>query len=209
MTENSITVKKKAAFSTYGNPGKAKHIIFALHGYGQLSRFFIKKFQGLGEDYYIVAPEGLHRFYLEGSSGRVGASWMTKEQREDDIKDYIQYLNKLWKEISEMHSFKKKILLGFSQGGATASRWHQHGAFNANSIVMWGAIFPPDLPQNWEVNFQSTENYFVVGDKDPYYDIKKIDAQIKFFEEKSVNFTTLVFNGKHEIDQSTLLKICQ
>ena len=29
----------------------------------------------------------MHRFYLEGSSGRVGASWMTKEAREDDKKE--------------------------------------------------------------------------------------------------------------------------
>ena len=42
--------------------------------------------------YTIIAPQGLHKFYLEGTSGRVGASWMTKENREDDIKNYLVYL---------------------------------------------------------------------------------------------------------------------
>ena len=203
-----VEIKTTATVHTYGNPETAKYIIFALHGYGQLSRYFIRKFYTLSSDYYIVVPEGLHRFYLQGTSGRVGSSWMTKEKREDDIKDYIAYLDQIWMQLSNKYKFNKRILLGFSQGGATASRWHQLGNYNASIFILWGAIFPPDLAQKWEVDFKETENYFVVGNKDPYYPQEKITEQTQYFIEKNVNFTVIVFDGKHELNSTTLSEIC-
>ena len=37
-----------------------------------------------------MAPEGLSRFYLEGFSGKVGATWMTREDRLNDIDNYLR-----------------------------------------------------------------------------------------------------------------------
>ena len=100
---------------------KTKHLIFALHGYGQQSKYFIRKFRSLVEyGICIIAPEGLNRFYLEGYSGRVGATWMTKEDRETDILNYLRYLNAIYAQLTT-HSVKVTIL-GFSQGAATESR---------------------------------------------------------------------------------------
>src|SRR5690606_41470350 len=111
----TIQINKSARYETFGNISKADTIVFALHGYGQLVSYFIKKFNTLNpEKYFIVAPEGLHRFYLNGSSGRVGASWMTKEDRENDIKDYINYLNHLWDSIQTEKKFDTIVLLCFS-----------------------------------------------------------------------------------------------
>jgi predicted esterase len=208
MKTHKIKIQTTANVCTYGDPKKAKHIFLALHGYGQLSQFFIRKFQLLSDDYFVVVPEGLHRFYLEGTSGRVGASWMTKEKRENDIHDYVNYLNEVYNNFSSTYHFESRILLGFSQGGSTASRWQKMGNFNATCFILWSAVFPSDLEQSWEVNFEKSQNYFVVGDEDPYYDPKKIATQTQYFIEKSVNFTTLVFKGNHNIDPSTLLKLC-
>lgn len=208
METFKIPITTTATVATFGNPKTAKHILFALHGYGQLSQFFIRKFNTLSSDYFVVVPEGLHRFYLQGTAGRVGASWMTKEKREDDISDYIAYLNQVWQKMTSAYNFTNRILLGFSQGGATAARWQQFGNFNATKFILWGAIFPPDMPQNWESNFKDSENIFVVGKEDPYYDAEKIDQQSQYFTEKSVNFDTVLFDGKHEIDLKTLLSIC-
>ena len=72
-----------------------KQILIALHGYGQLGQYFYRKFNSLEADFGLVVPEGPHRFYLEGSSGRVGASWMTKEWREQDIQENNSYLKQL------------------------------------------------------------------------------------------------------------------
>ena len=54
-----------------------KYLCIAFHGYGQLAKYFIRDFESLGPEHVAIVPEGLHRFYREGMSGRVVASWMT------------------------------------------------------------------------------------------------------------------------------------
>ena len=149
--EGKIKVKKTFRYYTFGNPDKAEHIWFVLHGYGQLAFFFLRKFNVLDPDkHFVVAPEGMHRFYLKGTNGRVGASWMTKEARLDDIEDNHDFLDQLFAKLTQKYSFKKRTLLGFSQGGATASRWHQKNTFKADNFILWACVFPPDLKESYE-----------------------------------------------------------
>src|SRR4051812_478081 len=81
-----------------------RQIWFVLHGYGQLAQYFVRKFSTLAEnDVCIIAPEGLSHFYLEElqASGRkndrVGATWMTRENRLMDIQNYCTYLTSVYK----------------------------------------------------------------------------------------------------------------
>ena len=206
--KNTIQIQKTAKYVTFGNPEQAETVIFALHGYGQLVEFFIRKFQHLNPNkYFIVAPEGLHRFYLKGSSGRVGASWMTKEERESDIEDYINYLDNLWADISSKYAFKKRILLGFSQGGATASRWHNLGQFNADQFILWATVFPPDMTANELVNFNKSDNYFVFGTDDEYYSESNINSHFSDLLAHKIPFKMIKFKGNHNIDSETLLNL--
>ena len=205
--ENIIHTQQSYRYYTEGNIEEAKHIIVVLHGYGQLAKFFIRKFKSiLTPETAIIAPEGMHRFYLKGSSGRVGASWMTKEAREDDIADNLHFLN----ELISSHDIKgKKIsLIGFSQGGATAARWHQLGSIKFDNFVLWASVFPPDL-KNIEVSnaFGHSKNYFVVGDKDEFLDANKINAIETDFIEKNLNFNFIKFEGDHNIFPSPLEKL--
>ncbi|HBP44750.1 MAG TPA: hypothetical protein DD635_02535, partial [Flavobacteriales bacterium] len=116
MPYHSFDIKKTARYFTIGPAfADSKGILIVLHGYGQLPGFFIKRFQPIADDgWAIVAPEGLHRFYLEGTQGRVGASWMTKEARQDDILDNVHYLDSLATELQLNR--QRPVLLGFSQG---------------------------------------------------------------------------------------------
>jgi len=205
---NQIEITKTAKYTTFGNPKSATTIIFALHGYGQLVDFFIRKFNYLDENkFFIVAPEGLHRFYLKGSSGRVGASWMTKEQRQIDINDYIVYLDTLWMTIQKKYKFEKRILLGFSQGGATASRWHKLGVFNADQLILWASVFPPDMEIEVEKGFKDSDNYLVFGNKDEYYKESKIDEHFEYLKNMNLEINLIKFKGNHNIDKETLLNL--
>lgn len=198
--ENILHTQKSYRYYIEGNPKTAKHLIFVLHGYGQLSKFFIRKFQSLvDEDTAIIAPEGMHRFYLKGSSGRVGASWMTKEAREDDIADNLNFLQELYK-LVKVNDVQKLTLIGFSQGGATAARWHQMGQVKFNNFVLWASVFPPDL-KGLEKNsaFENSKNFFVVGDQDEFLDEERIKAVQLDFEDKHLNFTFIRFEGDHNI----------
>jgi len=206
MSDHKIIIEKSAAYQTFGNPLTATKLIFALHGYGQLTEFFIRKFQHLSSEYFIITPEGFHRFYLKGSSGRVGASWMTKENRSDDIKDNIKYLNQLYHQFDK-YQFDEKILLGFSQGGATASRWHDKGDFGADKFVLWASVFPPDLDQEWPSSFQNSTNIFVIGSEDKYYTSEKIEMQKSYFLQNKVAFKTVIYVGDHSINPDILREI--
>lgn len=210
MSEHNLTINKTARYYTYGNPETAENIWIVLHGYSQLAKFFIRKFHGLDpEKNFIVAPEGFHRFYRQGTSGRVGASWMTKEARLDDIEDNNSYLDQLAEHVLTKGNFQRKFLLGFSQGGATASRWHHKGNFQADFFILWGSVFAEDLSlEDSKVGMYRSENYFVVGREDIYFK-DKLSELIDFFNDQEFLTTIRLFDGGHDIESQTLLEIAE
>ena len=202
---HEFTSQKTFRFATHGELINAHTILYVLHGYGQLSEFFIRKFSSLGEGFFVVAPEGMHRFYLNGTSGRVGASWMTKEARETDIADNIHWLNELDKRIDSDQKKRRKIILGFSQGGATAARWYYNREIHADQLIMWASVFPPDLKIEEEVKMNEGNGLFVLGTNDPYFQEKKDEEAIHYFLQ--LGFTTFTFDGGHDLDENTLVKL--
>lgn len=201
-----INCLKAFHYEVAGNIENPTKVLFVLHGYGQLTRFFIRKFQSLNKDWLIIAPEGMHRFYLEGSSGRVGASWMTKENREDDISDNINWLDQLFFKIKSEHpSLSSFHLLGFSQGGATAARWASTKDY-FKSIILWACVFPPDLNQNIELENISSK-HFVLGSEDQYYNEEQQKDLINYYQSKK--FATHLYTGDHNIDSEILSKVIQ
>ncbi|MDF1672597.1 MAG: alpha/beta hydrolase [Vicingaceae bacterium] len=205
---NHIVVKKTAIYHTLGNLKTAKTIWYVLHGYGMLSEFFIKKFEVLlNQDTCIIAPEGLSKFYTQGFYGRVGATWMTKEDREIEIQDYINYLNQLHQFISSENSNTdlKINLLGFSQGGATVSRWAANGKVKFNNLILWASVFPEDM------NFKkvNTDNTFLLyGSKDEFATHEKVNEQKALLNNKA-SFSIIEFEGKHDIPKDVLIKQTQ
>ena len=202
-TELKLTAPKTFRYWISGDFEKANKLIIVLHGYGQLAEFFIPKFNKIPEDYLVVAPEGMHRFYLNGTSGRVGASWMTKEDRESDIADNLNWLSQLFTELTEQKTFEKTILLGFSQGGATAARWFYSKKVLFDQLILWASVFPPDLER--PIIQSNSNNYFVIGTEDEYYNTEAQISEIKFYQ--NIGFNTLQFEGRHDIENDTLKRI--
>lgn len=199
--EQKLTSTKTFRYEISSDSQEFDTVLYVLHGYGQQAQFFIRKFRSLFDSLLVVAPEGMHRFYLQGSSGRVGASWMTKEAREDDIADNIHWLNELDVHISNQFKPKRKLLLGFSQGGATAARWYHKGAVQFDAMILWACVFPPDLHPEEEIQ-HARNQYFAIGNDDEFYDSDAQDELVKFYLKKG--FATHQFEGKHDIDATTL-----
>ena len=97
----SIAVTRSARLAMLGPEGPGvRELWYVLHGYGQLATPFLGDFRAIDDgSRLIVAPEALSRFY-EGDvqtrlhrDAKVGASWMTREDRESEIADYIAYLD--------------------------------------------------------------------------------------------------------------------
>lgn len=199
MKESLMHFEQKRRFYQNEIVGK-KHILLALHGYGQLAQYFYRKFHSLENDFGLVIPEGPHRFYLEGSSGRVGASWMTKEWREQDIAENTRYLLELTAEIRSSNSTAKLTLLGFSQGGATAARVYQADPSLFSQLILWASVFPPDIAVQ---HFPPRKRMdFVIGSKDPYFDSES-SAKVQN-EYSELGFEIHTFEGAHDIHPQTL-----
>jgi predicted esterase len=126
----------------------------ACHGYGQLARAFADALQpATASDRLILVPEGLNRFYLDdprkrhGPDAPIGASWMTREDRENEIRDHVEYLDLLvTQSVQEMGHDVPVVALGFSQGVATVSRWAALGVTSLQRLILWGGTLPLDLP---------------------------------------------------------------
>lgn len=209
MDKNSFDFKteKTARYFTLGDASQAKFLIIALHGYGQLPSYFLKKFEGIHSDYFVVAPEGLHRFYLNGPSGRVGASWMTKEAREADLFDTSNYLKKLLIHLKGTYQLEKTILLGFSQGGATSARLYSEIPNEFDQLILWASVFPPDIDSSKELSFanRGEQPTFVIGAEDEFFKDEFQSEMIELYTNKG--FKTKLFSGTHTIDLATLNQV--
>ena len=94
ITEHHLTVKRTARFCTLGDSTEAAGDIWIVcHGFAQLARTFLEEFTPIARPgRLIVAGEALNRFYLNreggraGASARIGATWMTREDRLAEIK---------------------------------------------------------------------------------------------------------------------------
>jgi len=162
-------------------------------------------------DNCIIAPEGLSRFYLNGFTGRVGATWMTKEERANDIENQINYLNTIYKREVDTNIHHAKItLFGFSQGVATISRWAMQKHLKFNRLVLWAGNIPPDI--NFAVGKKKLEHvatFFVYGNNDPYIDDRQLEKQQQSIKKLAITPTIKTFDGGHEIDAQTLVEINQ
>lgn len=206
--KNSINYEHIAHYRTsHIVKRQEKEIIFALHGYGQLSEFFLRKLSPLfTEDRLFVVPEATNYAYLEGFSGRVGANWMTRHERESAIINNNHFLNavmeSLWIKYSEKPTVK---VLGFSQGAATATRWVSQLAIPVESIILWGGGFAHDLePAKAQQRFRDSICYLAVGDQDHYITAESLQKQDELVKELGINAQKISYKGGHEIDVELL-----
>lgn len=185
-----------------------RHVWFVLHGYGQLAEYFIRKFENIRDDQtYIVAPEALSRFYLNGNSGRVGASWMTREERLTEIDDYIAYLDSLYKTVFEHHSSEtvRVTVLGFSQGTATACRWLDRGTLRCDRLILWAGYFANGIRDVIEPDRLPTlETYFVYGTEDEFLNQLNTNEYLARLKTDLPSLKVLEYDGGHAIDAEVL-----
>lgn len=215
MAQHNLHFQFKARYFKLGKlDASTKQIWFVIHGYGQLAEYFIRKFKVLEEhNICVIAPEGLSHFYMEdvasrtqSGNNRVGASWMTKENRLMDIENYVEYLNSVYqKEVGSTTNIPITVL-GFSQGAATVSRWISADKINFQRLILWAGIFPPDIDFNTTKGIlKDKETYMVYGKNDPFINADRISEMKMLVSQLGISPETKVFEGKHDIDSQMLL----
>ncbi len=212
IQEHHLSVRRTARYYTYGELSpKTRHIWLVCHGYGQAAAGFIRSFRCLPPDtHYVIAPEALSRFYWKDFTGPIVASWMTAEDRVHEIQDYIQYLDQLYKHITEnIPSNNCSInVLGFSQGATTVSRWIGQGEAKPDHLLFWAGAIAHDLDwQRAASKFKQMKLWLCIGTNDEYIKAPQIEAQKTVLQEQTVPFKLVLFDGKHAIHQPTLLAL--
>ncbi|MCY3705731.1 MAG: hypothetical protein OXH08_09550 [Gammaproteobacteria bacterium] len=220
LSTRHIRVARTARYYTLASGGEGvAEAWFALHGYRQAARRFARRFEVLdAPKRIVVVPEALSRFYVDPSPGRhgpehrVGASWMTREDRENEIADYVAYLDALATQVAPASTppIRRRVVLGFSQGAHTASRWVVLGHTNVHELVLWGAGLATDLaPDALAAGLEAVHVTFVRGARDKFRDRREEEAQDAMLKELGVSFRVLVHAGEHEIAPEPLLAVAE
>lgn len=207
----TIELRLSATYETYGLfSEKTETIVFAFHGYGQLAKYFIRHLDILNpETAYVVAPQGLSKFYLAGHK-RVGASWMTKEDREIDLANQLHYVQRVFEAETKNLDLSrvKLIVLGFSQGVATAARWLQKNQIPFDTFIAYAGTLAYELKAA-DFDFAKAEAkvFALLGDEDQFYKGESVPKFKQAFLDVFPNGNFQMFEGKHEMKREVLEKL--
>jgi predicted esterase len=208
VSEHRIQTPRRARYYTIGGSSSVDEVWIVLHGHGQLASEFINYFKSIATPgRLIVAPEALNRYYVEpGTSGRtkdakVGTTWMTRLDRENEIADYVAFLDAVWGETAARAA--RVVALGFSQGTATACRWIAMGKSRVDRLVAWAGQLPPDVNPAAFTKLSGGVT-LVSGTTDEYAAwIAEGNHQARL-EAVGITPEVVTFEGGHRMDRLTL-----
>jgi predicted esterase len=209
MEEHRLTTTRRARYYTSGGD-HATDVWIVCHGFGQLAAPFARPFARLASSRRrIVAPEALNRFYLETGPGgshataRVGTTWMTREDRDNEIADYVDWLDAV--HAAAVPQGARVTALGFSQGVATAARWVAFGRSRVDRLVLWAGALPPDL--DLALLTQRLEQrplVLVHGTSDEYGSWVEAEDMRARLAAAGLSVEELTFEGGHRLDDAVL-----
>lgn len=219
----SIVVPRSARYYVLGADDGAggeppAELWMALHGYGQLAGRFVRHFAAVaGGRRVVVAPEALNRFYVPGPEGtrnhaaaRVGATWMTREDREREIADQHAYLDAVLAEVLARWPGAPRprlTVLGFSQGVATAVRWAVRTALPPERIIAWGGTLPAELDADTVRRRLAGRTTVVSGRTDELVPQSAFDAELSRLAALGLEPRVVWHDGAHTLDAPTLVAL--
>ena len=215
MEEHHITVRRTARYYTLGPvDGDVAEVWIVCHGFAQLAGRFMRHFTAIDDGTrLIVAPEALNRFYVEavpgvhGPDSKVGATWMTREDRLHEIGDYIAYLDTLADRIySGLDRERVRLtVLGFSQGVATVARWAAEGRIRPEHLILWASALPPEIDAGAGAEMLAAipRISVVVGARDTGAQRAEPQERARM-DRLGIDYRLVRFDGGHHLDADTL-----
>lgn len=214
VREQDLIIEKTARLSLLGGTAAVRAVWIVCHGYGQLAHRFVRDFEAVASPHaLVVAPEGLHRFYIDpppapAAKRRVGATWMTREARETDIRDYVAYLDRVREQF--VPAGARLYALGFSQGTATAFRWAVLGAAAPDVLILWAGEVPPDVDLVPAAGrLRNTRLIVVYGRQDELVPEVMLRTQLTRLDEAGIKYELHAYDGGHELDPHLLAELAQ
>lgn len=209
IIDQKLSVQKTARY--YRRPAlttPAKGCLFGLHGYAQAALPFLQELiPAVPNDWEIITPEGLSRFYRKGTFGDVVASWMTKEDRIHEIEDHCRFLEQLHEVAVQQAPAVPLRVLGFSQGVATAWRWLCTGNVKVERLILWAGRIPTDTRWPDVERRPSLPVQVVAGDQDEWVNEGILQENLEWLNQQGIPAEAVYFRGGHVLDPTTLSRL--
>lgn len=209
-----LRVQRTARVVLLGVPGPGvRELWICCHGYSQLAPDFARDLSALAApDRLVVVPEALNRYYRDDRGGvhgpdhPVGATWMTREERQHEIDDYCAYLDDVYQHFApRLADLEAVSALGFSQGSQTVARWVARTAHRVDHVILWGAGLPQEIvPAPGMLG--GARLTLVAGESDSFA-AGGIDELAGELAAAGVACRVERFGGGHRLDDRTLLRI--
>lgn len=207
--ELRLVVPRTARLATLGLEPGVSEVWVVLHGYSQLAARFVRWFApAVCPGRAIVAPEALNRYYTDRPAKQVGATWMTSDDREHEIRDHVEYLDRVVEDLAARFGPLSLQVHGFSQGAAMASRWVAMGRVRPARLFLWGGGVPPDLDLvHYGARLSAAALQLVVGDRDQFISPETVEAQLQRLADAGVRHGLTRFTGGHVIPWNILREV--
>jgi len=206
----SLNTRRTGRLFTLGDLNKdTKEVWLVFHGYRMLASSFIKRFHPIVEEgVAVVAPEGLSRFYVDGVTGKVGASWMTREGRLDEIADQQYWLNQVWEYLQAQVAPQTPVhVIGFSQGVATVWRWMLQTDWQPASFTIWTGKPPEEQNDSWRNRLLNAPMAATFADKDQFISAELAEKMANGWKADYPHLAVFPFEGPHDIPAKPLVEL--
>lgn len=219
--QRHIAVPRSARYAMLGSlDADLREVWIVCHGHGQLAARFLARFLPLeSAQRLFIAPEALSRYYLSPPKAGphppgtpIGASWMTSEDRESEIDDYVGYLDRLHDEIFSVVDRAKVRLwvLGFSQGASTVVRWVVRGKVEPDRVVVASGMLPAELDEPGGARLTARASLTVTfGDDDEFANAERVQSEEAKLKQLGVPYEMIRFKGGHTITPALLQQLTQ
>ena len=204
--EKQVSYQITNTYSTLNHfTPKTKNVWVIFHGLGYLSRYFLRSFKELDpEENYIIAPQAQSKYYLDEKYKHIGASWLTKENTEVEIKNVFKYLEEVYK-AENLQNAPNLIVLGYSQGVSMATRWVARNKVECAQLVLCSGKIPVELKSEDFEFLENTNFSFIYGTKDEY--LKEGIIEVEAERLKNLfpkNLKIIPFKGGHELNKDLI-----
>ncbi|MCP9199841.1 esterase [Gramella sp. GC03-9] len=208
--ENKLSYTISNTYSTLNKRTATKNVWLAFHGIGYLSRYFLKYFKHLDpEENYIIAPQAQSKYYLNGEYRHVGASWLTRENLEEEIENMLSYLDAVY-EAENLAEAENLYIFGYSQGVSVATRFVARRKINCSKLILHSGKVPQELKTEDFEHLSDTEIKFIFGTQDEYLNPEILKTEEKRLHELfPKNLEIISFDGGHEVNRDLITDLAK
>jgi predicted esterase len=187
-----------------------QHIWICLHGLGYLAKYFKRYFTVLDAGKHaVIVPQAPAKYYQDTEFKHVGASWLTRVDRDQEMINIKNYLHQVLHN-ENIHGDPRIVLMGYSQGVSIATRFLIDYCQPIKAIILHSGSIPEELDENHASDFQNLSERIIhiSGTRDEYVTTEIIERENKKIEMLFGTKCELHRPDiKHEVDVQLLLEI--